>query len=161
MIVTREEHAKLHYKLYKKSKNRYDLCAYYLLSYEMEKFRKLFSSLGGKVQGKRNAESGHMAAIQKLADWSKAGKKGAAVCKNKGVNSFFDESLRLKSCSMGGKVQGKRNAESGHLKRIAQLPNKRSSGKRWITDGNQNKMIDGNDKIPKGWKYGMCSKKTI
>ena len=62
---------------------------------------------------------------------------------------------------LGGKTQGKRNAESGHLKRIANLPNKRSKGKIWITDGVSNMMIEPNNLIPDGYKKGKTQKKKI
>ena len=101
-------------------------------------------SANGKLQGKRNAESGHMQQIQKLSDPVTAGKKGGATTIKRGKGSFADPVERLKSASKGGKTQGKRNAESGHLKKIAQMgieKNPRSKGKKWITNGIQNKMI--------------------
>lgn len=116
------------------------------------------ASAGGKLQGKRNAESGHMQRIQKMADASAAGKKGGATTIARGKGSFADPVERLKSASKGGKTQGKRNAESGHLKRIAQLPNPRSKGKQWITNGTDNKMITKGDVIPEGYRAGKIQK---
>lgn len=81
--------------------------------------KKEISSKGGKVQGPRNAESGHMARIQKLSDPSAAGKKGGATTIARGKGAFGDPSERLKSASKGGKTQGKRNSESGLLKKIS------------------------------------------
>ena len=119
------------------------------------------ASIGGKIQGQRNADSGHMANIQKMVDMSSLGKRNSEICRSKKVNAFFDPSLRKEISSKGGKVQGKRNADSGHLKRIAQLPSKRNSGKRWITNGAQNKMIDLAFDIPDGFVAEKTQKKTI
>ena len=115
-------------------------------------------SSNGKLQGKRNAESGHMKRIQKLGDPVAAGKKGGASTIAKGKGAFADPIERLKSASKGGKTQGSRNAESGHLKRIAQLPNKRSKGKIWINNGIINKMITQHDTIPDGFRKGKIQK---
>jgi len=115
-------------------------------------------SANGKLQGKRNAESGHMQRIQKLSDPVAAGKKGGATTIARGKGSFGDPKERLKSASKGGKTQGKRNAESGHLQRIALLPNKRSKGKMWITNGVKNKMILPTDTIPEGYRKGKIQK---
>lgn len=116
-------------------------------------------SANGKLQGKRNAESGHMQRIQKMGDVVAAGKKGGATTIARGKGSFADPVERLKSASKGGKTQGKRNAESGHLQRIAQLPNPRSKGKQWITNGTDNKMITKGDVIPEGYRAGKTQKK--
>lgn len=122
---------------------------------------KLFElqSANGKLQGKNNAESGHMARIQKIGDVVAAGKKGGATTLARGKGSFADPVERLKSASKGGKTQGKRNAESGHLKSIAQLPNPRSKGKIWITNGISNRMIVPTEVIPDGYRKGKVQKK--
>lgn len=115
-------------------------------------------SANGKLQGKKNADSGHIQRIQKLADSSAAGKKGGAATMTSGKGAFGDPIERLKSCSKGGKVQGKRNAESGHLKRIAQIPSKKNRGMIWITDGTTNKMIMPDDIIPEDYRRGKTQK---
>ena len=115
-------------------------------------------SANGKFQGKRNADSGHMQKIQKLSDLSSAGKKGGDTTIARGRGSFADPIERLKSASNGGKTQGRKNAESGHLKRIAQLPNKKNRGMVWITDGSTNKMIQPTDYIPEGYRKGKTQK---
>jgi hypothetical protein len=117
-------------------------------------------SKNGKLQGKRNAESGHIQKIQKLSDPVAAGRKGGSTTISRGKGSFADPEERLKSASKGGKIQGKRNAESGHLKRIAQLPNSRSKGKQWITNGIENKMITKGSTIPDGFIAGKIQKPT-
>lgn len=115
-------------------------------------------SKNGKLQGKRNAESGHMKTIQKIGDVVSAGKKGGATTIARGKGAFGNPEERLKSASKGGKTQGKRNAESGHLKRIAQLPNKRTKGMMWVTNGITNKMIYTTEIIPEGYKKGKIQK---
>lgn len=152
--LTRKEHAEAHMKLYEQYGKKEDLGAYYLLTGQTDLAAKISSSLGGKVQGKRNVENGHMARIQKLGNLVEAGKKGGATTIARGKGSFGNPTERLKSASKGGKTQGKRNAENGHLKRIAQLPNNRCKGKIWITNGISNKMINPNDIIPVGYRKG-------
>lgn len=116
-------------------------------------------SANGKLQGKRNKESGHIQQIQKLSDHSAAGKKGGETTMSRGKGSFADPIERLKSASKGGKTQGAKNAASGHLKRIAQLPNTRSKGKMWITNGISNMMIFPTDPMPAGYQKGKTQKK--
>lgn len=152
-----EEHAAAHMRLYEEHGKRQDLGAYYLLTGQTEEALKLNAIAGGKVQGKKNAENGHMVKIQKLADWAVAGKKGGAATMKSGKGAFGDPTERLKSCSKGGKIQGKKNAESGHLKKIAHL-SKRSKGKMWITNGITNKMIEPTSPVPDGFKPGKVQK---
>ena len=122
-----------------------------------ELFRML--SNNGKKQGKKNAENGHMAQIQKLSDTVTAGKKGGAATIASGKGAFGDPIQRLESCRRGGKVQGKKNAESGHLKKISAL-SKRSKGKFWITNGVSNMMVETIEEIPKGYRKGKIQKKS-
>ena len=161
--VTREEHARIHKELYEKYGKLEDLGAYYLLNGQTDESMKICSSLGGRVQGKRNAESGHMKKIQSELDHSSIGKKGANVCREKGVNSFFDLELRKVICEKGGRVQGKRNAESGHCKNIAnQYWSDVKSGKIqrpkriWIynKETNHSLLILETDIIPNGYQKG-------
>lgn len=156
--LTRKEHAEAHMKLYEQYGKKEDLGAYYLLTGQTDKAAKICSSLGGTVQGKINAENGHMIRIQKLVDTVSAGKKGGARTIELGKGSFGNPEERLKSASKGGKTQGKKNADSGHLKRIAQLPNRRSKGKMWITNGTTNMMIYPTDTMPAGYKKGKVQK---
>ena len=121
--------------------------------------RKVLCARGGKIQGKRNADSGHIQRIQKLSDPVAAGKKGGATTMARGKGSFADPEERLKSASKGGKTQGKRNSESGHLKRIAQIPSKKNRGMFWITNGVDNLMINPGDILPEGFSKGRKIKK--
>lgn len=160
--LTLAEHAMAHLKLYEEHGKRQDLWAYKLLSGQTEEAFLLNCSAGGKVQGQKNAENGHMQKIQKMANLSEAGKKGGAATIASGKGAFGDPVERRKSCVKGGKAQGKRNAESGHLTKIAQMPielNKRNLGQIWITNGEVNKMIKPTDEIPNGFKRGKTQKK--
>ena len=152
--LTREEHAQAHLKLYEQFGKKEDLGAYYLLTGQTDEAAKISSSLGGAVQGKINASNGHMTRIQKLGDVVAAGKKGGATTIARGKGAFGDPNERLKSARKGGLTQGKKNAESGHLKRIAQLPNQRNKGKMWVTDGLKNMMIMPSEAIPEGYRKG-------
>lgn len=156
--LTREEHAAAHLKLYEDYGKKEDLGAFYLLSGQTTEAAQIGSSLGGKAQGLKNARNGHMKRIQKLSDCSAAGKKGGARTIALGKGSFGDPTLRVKSATKGGKTQGKRNAENGHLQRIATLPNPRTSGKRWVTNGTENKMIPKEFPVPDGFYPGKIQK---
>ena len=114
--LTREEHAQAHMKLYEQFGKKEDLGAYYLLTGQTDEAAKIASSLGGTAQGKINADNGHMARIQKLGNIVAAGKKGGVTTIARGKGSFGDPEERLKSARKGGLTQGKRNADSGHLK---------------------------------------------
>lgn len=160
VILTREQHAQEHLNLYNIYGKKEDLGAYYLLMGQTDEAMKICCSLGGKVQGPKNRDSGHMKKIQSLGS-SIGGKKSSEVCRKKQTNAFFDPNLRKQIASKGGSVQGKQNADSGHLKRIAQLPNKRNSGMFWITDGNSNRMVDNESEIYDGWRKGKTQKRKI
>jgi hypothetical protein len=98
--------------------------------------------------------------IQKLGA-SIGGKKSSVVCREKQVNAFFDPILKKEISKIGGQVQGKKNRDSGHLKRIAQLPNKRNNGMFWITNGLVNKMIRNESDIEDGWRKGKTQKSKV
>lgn len=108
-----------------------------------------------------HAEAGHMTKIQKMGNLTENGSKGGKATIESGKGSFGNPAERLRSASKGGKTQGKRNAENGHLKRIALLPNKRSSGKMWITNGKINMMIFPNEPLPDGFQKGKIQKKNV
>lgn len=161
--LTLAEHALAHLKLYEEYGKRQDLWAYKFLSGHTEEAWLLNCSAGGTIQGQKNAENGHMQKIQKMANLSEAGKKGGAATIASGKGAFGDPVERLKSCVKGGKAQGKRNAESGHLAKIAQMPielNKRNLGQIWVTDGTTNKMLKAGEAIPEGFRRGKTQKKS-
>ncbi len=95
---------------------------------------------------------------------SEIGKRGAETCRALSKNAFFDPELRKLSCSKGGKVQGKINAQTGHLKKIAQhywsevkKGNRKGHPKLiWIHSKqlNKNKMILASEPIPDGFVKG-------
>lgn len=158
--LTREEHAQAHLNLYEKHGKKEDLGAYYLLTGQTDEAMKIACSLGGLKQGKVNTENGHIQTIQKIGA-SLGGKKSSEVCREKQVNAFFDPNLRNEIAKLGGKAQGKVNAENGHLQRIAMLPNKRTKGKLWITNGIENKMIESWEIIENGWRKGKTQKTKV
>lgn len=91
------------------------------------------------------------------------GKAGALVCKNKGVNAFYDPILRKEICKKGGQVTGKMNAESGHLKRISIATAKQRSEKmkrkiQW-TNGIKNLSLDKDIKPPEEFFKGQVKRK--
>lgn len=159
--LTRGEHARAHMKLYEQFGKKEDLGAYYLLTGQTDMAAKISSSLGGTVQGNINAKNGHMKKIQKLSDPIAAGKKGGAATIASGKGSFGNPIERLKSASKGGTTQGKRNAESGHLKRIAQIPSKKNRGMIWITNEVITIMINSTDIIPAGFRKGRTLSKNV
>lgn len=202
--LTIKEHAEAHLKLYEKYNKHEDLCAYYMLSGNIEEFRKIYSrlgglstqikrkqsgliglelfygrevrieeksynsSMGGKIQGKINAKNGHMKNIQKLVDTVSAGKKGGKKTIELKKGAFGNSEERKKVASLGGKIQGKINGESGHCKKIVQQYwEKVKSGeiirtkKMWITNDIENKLIICGEKIDDGWRKGKTQAKKI
>jgi hypothetical protein len=202
--LTVEDHAEAHLKLYEKYGKHEDLCAYYMLSGDGEKFRKIYSKLGGlanqqkrkesgltglelfygrivnddekrvnaskggKIQGVKNSETGHIRRIQKLSDVVAAGKKGGKTTIERKKGAFGDPEIRKEVAKLGGKAQGKINAENGHCQKISrQYWEKVKNGeikraeKLWITNGKQNKMIMIGDIIDDGWRKGKTQKKKI
>lgn len=159
--LTIDEHALAHKELYEKYGKHEDYIAWKCLSGMMGKdeFLAERAKLGGKTQGTKNVESGHMAKIQPMSKKFGGPRKGGLTTMSRGKGAFADPLERLKSATKGGLTQGKRNAESGHLKRIAQLPNRRSSGMIWITNGVTNRMVFPTDGVPEGWTVGMAPKK--
>lgn len=161
ILLTIEEHIQAHWDLYQKYGKLEDLGAYYLLKGD-SRGHAICSRLGGM----KNKESGHMRRISLLRtkeERIRIGKKSSEVCRKKQLNSFFDPELRLKAATKGGEVQGKNNAESGHLKKIANdYWSKVKSGqiitkKRiWIScsDLKISKQILENEEIPEGFHKG-------
>jgi hypothetical protein len=168
--LTVEEHAQAHLKLYQQYGKKEDLVAYKcLMGYltKQEIIREI-CSLGGKKQGDRNRDSGHMKSIQNLSDCVSAGKKGGAETIRLQKGAFGDPNERRKVASLGGKVQGKINGENGHCKKIAQQYwDKVKNGeivrqsRIWITNGVENKMIPSEEKIDDGWRNGKTQAKKI
>lgn len=126
-------------------------------------WRRNICSIGGKKQGKINAESGHMNIIQKMVDHSSHGKYVANKMKERNAGCFFNEELRKISCSKGGSVQGKINGESGHCKNIAvEYWERVNRGeitrvkKRWVTNIQTRKsvLIPKSEPLPDGFEEG-------
>jgi hypothetical protein len=154
-LVTLEQHAEEHRLLWEKYNRKQDYIAWKCLSGQMSKEDLIneIRSMNGFNQGKVNAQSGFMKYIQTLSDTSAAGKISAEVCREKKVNSFFNDDLRKIACSNGGRVQGLVNAQSGHLKRISLLPRKYTP-KHWYNNGITNIMVKEGQNVPDGYKKG-------
>lgn len=166
--LTVEEHANAHLKLYEETNNPNDWCAYRLLSGMGERQFEI-ASLGGKIVGKRNAESGHMSAISKLSgvnfkhvdnekfkNWYE---RNLQTMKEKRNNAFMDPEKRKEITKMGGAAQGKINAESGHCNRIAietaKIRSEKMKNRIIINDGVHTRLIhpEERDQFP-NWKDG-------
>ena len=148
--LTVEDHAIAHKELYEKYGKQEDKVAWLALSGQAKhkEFIVERASLGGKIQGKINAETGHMSKIQKLGDIVENGRLGGKATIASGKGAFGDPELRIEVAKMGGKVQGKINAENGHLKNIS---NEYWSGvkngeikrtkKSWYTNGSDSILV--------------------
>jgi len=127
--------------------------------------RRKYASLGGKVQGKHNAESGHMLRIREMVDEEK---RIANVKKSLSENKtgcFLDKDLHRKSASLGGKTQGKKNAEGDHLKNISRqywkdVRNGKIDRKKrkWYNNGYEERQIPEDDPIPESFVVGRLKK---
>lgn len=153
-LVTLEEHIQRHKERFLKYGSPFDRIAAEALSGQIgkEEIIREVNQENGKLQGTRNRSSGHIQRAQKLTTpnmCTLGGKKTIALKKG----AFGNTIQRLVSASKGGKVQGRKNAATGHLKRITSL-SKKSLGKRWITDGKESKQIDPNEPLERGWKFG-------
>lgn len=138
---------------------------WYFQSEEFKSNYANYASMGGKIQGQRNAESGHMQEIQKLSPSSENGKKSVEIHRKNKTGCFFNKELHKISASMGGKVQGKINAETGHLKNISvEYWQKVKSGevirekKHWCNDGNIELQLNITEPMPDSFKKGRLKK---
>jgi hypothetical protein len=109
--LTVEEHAKAHLSLYEKHGKKEDLCAYYMLSGNIEKYRKVYAKLGGDACQKKRRQQGFV---------------GAELFYGRKVS----EQERLKNSSNGGKIQGPINSQNGHMKTIQKLSDCSAAGKK-------------------------------
>jgi hypothetical protein len=109
--LTVEEHAQAHLELYKIHGKHEDLCAYHMLSGNIEQFRKVYGKLGGtKVQQKRR----------------ELGFTGHELFYGREVS----KSEITQNASKGGKVQGEVNSKNGHMKKIQELSDCVFAGKK-------------------------------
>jgi len=124
--LTIEEHAEAHRKLWETFGKKEDYIAWKALSGSIscEEITRLILSMVGQRQGKINAENGHMSNIGKnmpMEDRLRYSALAVEVMRSEKLGCFFNDELRRKSCSLGGKIQGPRNVKSGHLSRIAKI----------------------------------------
>lgn len=135
-----------------------------LTSYGLEpgsERQRACAALGGEVQGARNAASGHMLTIRKMVNEPVRVQRAVEACRSKKVNAFFDPVVHQRVAIKGGQVQGKRNAETGHLASISSVywQDVKSGAKIrekriWITNGQIVKMVLASIPIPPGWTQG-------
>lgn len=104
--LTVEEHSNAHLDLYYRHEKYEDLCAYYMLTGKIEKFRSQLGHLGGTACQKRRKEQG--------------------------LNSYGLEpksKKAIENSSKGGKIQGPINAASGHMNKIKTKESMTKAGK--------------------------------
>ena len=99
-----------HLKLYEEYGKHEDLCAYYMLSGNIEVFRSIYGKLGGTSSQKKRKLNGLT---------------GSELFYGRQVT----ENEKIKNATKGGKVQGKINSENGHMKRIQKISDHSVSGK--------------------------------
>ena len=127
--------------------------------------QRYYASLGGKIQGKINSENGHMLRIRQMVDEEKRiASLKESLYKNK-TGCFLDPVLRKRSSSLGGRAQGKTNAENGHLKNISNRywEDVRSgkitrTKKAWYNNGNEEKQIPVGEIVPETFVKGRLKK---
>ena len=157
--LTIEEHALAHKKLWEDNQNPYDYLAWKALLGLMNK-EQIMKEIY-RLNGKRNRLNGHMSRVGKSItpeERTKRCKASAEVNRKNKTNAFFDPVHKKRISSLGGKTQGKINAQNGHLKRIAQLPRNRNP-KFWVTNGIDNIMLDVGIDIPDGYRNGKTQRK--
>jgi hypothetical protein len=77
---------------------------------------------GGRIQGQRNVESGHLEAMRASVSLESRRAWGLKTASIPGHMREMNHKQSIKSKSKGGKITGRKNAESGHLTRISNLP---------------------------------------
>jgi len=156
--LTVEQHALAHLKLFEQNGNPKDYCAYKLLSGQGDKFFET-ASLGGKIQGAINRDSGHMNRIRLLVDEEKRIANAKKTMFERRNNCFLDPEKRRICQSKGGTIGGRKNAASGHLKRIsvesAKIRSEKMKNRILINNGSETKMIPESDfDLYPGWNKG-------
>lgn len=166
------EHAMAHLRLYEEHNKPQDLLAYQCLMgyFNKKEIIHQLCKLGGTIGGNKNRESGHMSNLGKSMPLDLRLKNiqiGVEKSRELKLGCFFNNELRLKSCSLGGKVQGKINSESGHCKRISE--NYWQGVKegtiiriklKYITNDIIERKIPINEIIPDGWHSGRLKSST-
>lgn len=165
--ISIEEHAREHLRLFEQYGKLEDYTAYRLLSGTGDKHEEI-ARLGGHIQGARNRDSGHMSRVGKMPNTEKQKVAAKAAMFEKMNNCFLDPAKRILCAKLGGKKQGRINAESGHCKKIsAETAEKRSAsmkGKIFVHNANASKLIPKEelDKyLETGWQKGRRSGKQF
>ena len=133
--LTVEEHAEAHRKLYEEYGNEWDRIAWLGLSGQIDtnETRQLAFLEAGRIQGQKNAATGH---IQKLAKYN-------------------SENWKSEWSANGGFVQGNRNKETGHATNLAKMgaDSKRDKKTYFNPETKQIKYFSEGEE-PIGWKRG-------
>lgn len=136
----------------------------------LEKF--LASGAKGRaISGEKNRVSGHMSRVSKALtpeqrkEYASMGGKATLLS---GKGAFANPVERLKVAAKGGKVQGKVNAESGHLQRISEdrwrrvangeLPRREY---KWYTNGVTSIAVSKGENVPEGFYPGRTLKSKL
>jgi hypothetical protein len=82
------------------------------------KYNQYDYSKNGKIAGRKNVESGHLASIRTKEGSSRGGKTQGKISYESG---HLDAIRTKESCSKGGKTAGRKNVESGKIYEIIQL----------------------------------------
>lgn len=117
--LTVEEHAEAHKILFEKHGHEYDRIAWLALSGQMTMSQASWlaqlegarkgSSLGGKITGRKNKESGRIYTL--------------ALKNLERINSSPEH---LEYCKLGGKIQGRKNAETGWMSTLGSITGKKN-----------------------------------
>lgn len=138
VALTKEEHRNEHLKIYKKTNNFRDLCAYHMIGYNFSEAHKISSSEGGKKGGNKVKKLGIgicCADKNKRAKWaSLGGKIGGKVQKEKKIGIHGQtKQQRLLACSKGGKVGAFTKSEI--QSRLGKRGGIKNKGFIWLNDG--------------------------
>jgi hypothetical protein len=149
VLLTPEEHALAHKKLYEEFGRFQDLLAWKALSGQIGK-EEIISTLmheGSKIGGLRGG----------TANKKKHLLNNSGVWSEESKNKAKEKTKELGIYSLGGKAAGRKNVISGHLSRISSMGGKACKGLKWFHSKNEN--LEANLKeCPEGWEEGRLKK---
>lgn len=124
-----------------------------------------YGMIGGKVQGRINAENGHMTNIRKMVNEENRKQKLKQKMDEEKTGCFLDKELHKKVAALGGRAQGKINAENGHLTNISKnywndvkTGKIKRSKKRWYNNGETERQFNIEEDVPVGYTKGRLKK---
>lgn len=165
ILLTVEDHALAHKELFESFGKIQDYTAYRLLAGIGDKHEEI-ARLGGKIQGQRNRDSGHMSRVGKMKNTERQKEASRKAMFEKMNNCFLDPEKQKTSCSLGGKKQGRANAESGHCAEISKATAQQRSlsmkGKIFVHNDDTSNLIfeyELDQYLNSGWMLGRRRKK--